>query len=388
VVFCLDSARAQCPEIPPEETVYIDTGCGYNDACPNEMLTLRLEDIPGSCFPPGYCGPGYQIQPCDTVTWTFGDGMTSEHVGSDETTHRYDVPGNYVVSATITNSLGSVTVSEFLVAADAPSRVSFVMPGAAGAPYPCSSCVRVREGDGSIDVEIVTTLDTSRTVSVRAYVSRLRENDPQIEETFTFAPGETSKTFTVPIANDDLYYGPRWQGFGFSSATGGLLTRSPGSSEPTLVTIEDDPQPVLTIGSGSAIKEGDSGRTPFSVPVHLTAPLAVDMYADVFYIHGTAIENDFVRGGSLRIPAGQSSGTVTGWIVGDKTVEPDETFIVRLFDSHTNNGPAFGVTDATVMIVNDDVVAPATVGIPTFDLNAIAVLAVALALVAVRMIRG
>ena len=175
------------------------------------------------------------------------------------------------------------------------------------------------------------------------------------------------KIFRVPIPDDDVYYGPRWFPLQLWSPTGGVLVNSAAVPNPSLYVAEDEPRPVCSIGAGVAVVEGDSGRTSFSVPVHLSAPLANDVSVAVFYIHQTAVENDFVQGGSLTLRAGETSFAVTGWIAGDRIVEEDETFIVRLFPLHTNEDPSFAQTDATITIINDDAEAAQLAPIPTLS---------------------
>jgi hypothetical protein len=87
----------------------------------------------------------------------------------------------------------------------------------------------------------------------------------------------------------------------------------------------------------------------------------------VSYSYQTATGNDFSLDGSLWLRAGQTSFAVTGWIAGDRVVEGDETFIVRLFPLNSNEDPAFGQTDATITIINDDVAPAQLAPIPTLD---------------------
>jgi PKD repeat protein len=365
----LESLRAECPEWPPHEAVFIGSACGWTSACPNSPLVLRLEPQQSGGFPPAEFDPGYTIQECDTVAWDFGDGTTQTVAGSAEVSHTYAMPGNYAIGVRITNSLGeaSVTDAQALVVANAPSRVEFVTPGVGYPFFGCATCVLAHEGDGFVDITLRRSLDLSRQIAVRARALGLRQNDQGVEALITFGPGEVEKVFHVPIPDDDLYSGPLWFPLQFLSATGGVLVDNSGNPGPTLFLAEDEPQPVCSIGAGVSVVEGDSGRTSFSVPVQLSAPLAHDVPVEVFYIHQTAVENDFVRGGSVWLRAGQTSFAVTGWIAGDRVVEEDETFIVRLFPLHTTGDPSFAQTDATITIINDDVAAAQLAPIPTLS---------------------
>ena len=368
--------------------------CGSYTACPNGPLSLRLEPRPSGGFPPAPYDPGYTIQPCDSVTWSFGDGTTETVTGTGDVVHTYSEPGNYAIDVTITNSLGSATIraAQSLVIASAPSRLSFTT---ATVPYPrypfgvCVSCVVAAENAGAVTIEVVRSLDTSRAVSARVeiHTSHIVPTVAKISELVAFAPGETRKTITVPIVDDAVYYGPRWYPLHFGSPTGGVLTVENTSYQPQLFIYEDEAQPVVSIAESVSVLEGFSGRTPYSIPVSLSAPMILDVSADVFMESGSATEADFVHEvGSLRIRPGETSGVITGFVNGDTLFEPDETFVVRLVPRHTNGDPAFGNTRATVTIVNDDP-ATAPVAIPLLDPRALLVLAVAVAVVALKMIR-
>jgi len=380
----------QCPTIPPNDAVGLSLSCGWLTACPNGPVTLVLEPQPSGGFPPAPYDPGYTIQPCDTVTWSFGDGMTGTVIGSKQIIHDYPVPGNYTVGVTITNSLGTATVNfvRSLVIASDPARVSFVTPGA---PYPwsCSACVLTNENAGAVTIEVVRSLDLSRTISVVVEVNGaavLVPTIPRVSQILIFAPNETRKTLVIPITDDQMYYGPRFYPLVFSNPIGGVLTETNTFDRPTLLILDDDPQPVLSIEPTATVTEGNSGLTPFSIPIHLSAPMQIDVVVNVFFESGTAtIYNDFEPGpGGLRIRAGETEGLISGSIRGDRIPEPDETFIVRLDPLNTNNDPAFGNKTAVVTIVNDDS-GPASV--PSLSRAALLFLGAALAVVALRFVR-
>jgi hypothetical protein len=74
-------AGAVCPFSPPTTAFALDLSCGAVTACPNGPLTLKLAPAPSGGIPPAPFDPGYTIQPCDTVTWSFGDGTTQSVTG-------------------------------------------------------------------------------------------------------------------------------------------------------------------------------------------------------------------------------------------------------------------------------------------------------------------
>lgn len=118
------------------------------------------------------------------------------------------------------------------------------------------------------------------------------------------------------------------------------------------------PAPELSIGDVSQA-EGNAGTTTFSFTVSLSDPApAGGVSFDIATADNTASSASDYTGRSLTgqtIPAGASSYSFNVTVLGDATVEPNETFFVNVT----------GVTGATVVdgqgtgtIVNDDVLAP------------------------------
>lgn len=112
--------------------------------------------------------------------------------------------------------------------------------------------------------------------------------------------------------------------------------------------------PLLAVNDVSAL-EGDSGTTTFTFGFGLSQPAGaggvVIQYATA---DGTATTgSDYVAtSGSVTIPQGSTSATVTVDVIGDTTTEPDETFflnIVSATGANVSDGQGLGT------ILNDDV---------------------------------
>ena len=207
-----------------------------------------------------------------------------------------------------------------------------------------------------------------------------------MSENLIFGPNESRKTVTIPITNDQLYYGPRYYPLEFANPTGGLLTDANAIPWPTLLIIDDDSQPILSLVAAMSVQEGNGGLTPFSIPVQLSAQMLIDVTASVSFENGTATLNDFVPGsGGLRIRAGETAGVISGAIKGDVMPEPDETFTIRLIPLNTNNDPKFGNATVVVTIVNDD--SAASAAIPALSSFGMFLLGVVLVTAALRVIR-
>lgn len=120
--------------------------------------------------------------------------------------------------------------------------------------------------------------------------------------------------------------------------------------------------PSVSIG-GASLKEGDSGTSNLVFVVRLSAATTVDVSIDYVTAGGTAqAGSDFIaKSGTLVIPAGQVQGSISIAVVGDLTVEPDETFAVNI------GNPVrcmLGNSSAIGSIINNDVQPP-----PTGDFN-------------------
>ena len=149
--------------------------------------------------------------------------------------------------------------------------------------------------------------------------------------------------------------------FGFSATTSG----APGA--PTGWTLNGVPLggttpppptvPVVSV-AGATVTEGavgSGGRAVFAVTLSqaTTVPVTVK-YATA---NGSAMAgSDYVTAsGSLTFPTGSTRQEVAVTVIGDATVEPDETFTLML---SSPQGATLGQASATGRIVNDDVATP------------------------------
>ena len=361
--------HAACPAVAPGPAssmgITSSPSCSPYDGCPNGPVTLRVEPFASGGFPPAEYVPGYTIQPCDVVEWSFGDGTTQSVTGSDRVTHEYPNPGNYSVQATVSNALGSTTLDGTpMVIATSPSRLSFATRtfkvDSPGGKWTCTTCVEAREGV-STSITVMRSLDLSRSTSAEA----MTLGTTAVRVPLLFAPGATQKTFSVSVPDDSVYSGVRDFRLGFANPTGGTLTMLNESWQPTLVMVDDDPAPFLSIQSELFVAEGDSGLTPISIPAFLTAPMGVDCLGASYFTPGSATYGDYVSGGGLHIKAGETSGFVKAWVVGNAHPEPNKTFQVRIAPTGTSSDPFFGTKISTVTIVNDDAALyPARVKVP------------------------
>jgi len=112
--------------------------------------------------------------------------------------------------------------------------------------------------------------------------------------------------------------------------------------------------PTLSIDNVSH-NEGDTGTTTFTFTVSLSQPSLSDVVFDVSMADGTASTGSDYLGGitwaSQTITAGNTSRTFNVDVIGDTTVEPDETFFMNI----SNASVPVTVAQGTGTILNDDI---------------------------------
>jgi large repetitive protein len=113
-----------------------------------------------------------------------------------------------------------------------------------------------------------------------------------------------------------------------------------------------DDEPSVSINDVRT-KEGNSGLTAFAFTVSLSVAYDVPVTVDYATANGTATAgSDYqATSGTLTIPAGQTSGTITVPVTGDRLPEPDKYFFVNL--SNLNFG-AIADSQGFGVIVDDE----------------------------------
>jgi hypothetical protein len=181
------------------------------------------------------------------------------------------------------------------------------------------------------------------------------EDYQMITGSVTFAPGESMKTFDVPVFGDTKY--ERDEVFGASIVSfspENTISNTNFGAHATIVN--DDVGKVSCTPSVSAL-EGPSG-TSKSVEITCTAdsPFAGGVYYKTADGTAHAAEQDYMFGsGSIVFNPGFPTAKFSVLILGDDTVEPDEQFTINL-QADPAEGWNFVVEPAaiTVTILNDD----------------------------------
>ena len=169
----------------------------------------------------------------------------------------------------------------------------------------------------------------------------------------TFAMGETSKTFTIPIADDAFNEANETVNLTLTTTTAGTVIGTQGTA--VLTIVDNDPLPGLSVNSGSIV-EGNSGTSDGTFTITLSAPSGQTVKVNYATADGTAIApGDYsARSGTLTFAPGERTKTVAVPIIGDTIVEADETFTLTL-SNPTNATLAPNGTVGTGTIVNDDI---------------------------------
>jgi urease beta subunit len=113
----------------------------------------------------------------------------------------------------------------------------------------------------------------------------------------------------------------------------------------------------VSISSPGTLNEGNSGTTSFNFTVTRTSaegPALVDYYMWSNQADGSDFGGSV--GGTLRFADGETSKVITVPVVGDTTLEGDETFYVALSNARLGSGQAlsFGTREVSATIKNDD----------------------------------
>lgn len=315
----------------------------------------------------------------NTVADPSGNGEGETHLGSTNVTT--DGSGN---ATFIVNVASPTTLGRFITGtANGPHGTSeFSGAGvavlAAAVVQFSSATYNVSEGTASQTITVTRTGDTASTVTVSYATSNGTATAGQdytaASGTLTFGPGVTSQTFSVPITNDTIDEPNETVNLTLSNPSAATL----GLAAAVLTIADDDATPAITIND-MAQNEGNAGTTNMTFTVMLSNPSSVPITVDFATADGTATAgSDYTAtSGTLTFTPGVTTQTINVPIIGDATVEPNETFFVNLFN--TSAGATIGDNQGQGTITNEDIV---TVVIPTLSEWMLLMLAAMLALAA------
>ena len=315
----------------PPAALYIDDAEVVEGDSGQKLLTFTVRSV-GALAPVSvdfgsqdYTASAGQDYTPTSGSLTFGIGDSSQTISvpilgdnSGESTEMFFVMLSSPIGAILVDgqALGTIIDNEPTVSIDHPYW---------------SDPLTVVEGDsGTTPAVFTVTLSApySEVVTVDYYTSTGHTNDIiSASGTVTFQPGDTSETIIVQVVGD-LIDEPL-------EAFNVYLTNSPKAyivSGAGYCYIEDnDPSPSVTITDVSK-KEGNKATTRFDFTVKLSQPAGDGIWISYSTANGTATAGlDYVaESGSVFIPAGQTTATISIDVKGEKTKESDETFFVNL----------------------------------------------------------
>jgi hypothetical protein len=263
-----------------------------------------------------------------------------------DTSYERNEQFNVTLSGPTNATLGSPAVGTGTITNDDPAPVISVASPAAvnegnSGTTPIVFSV-TRTGSSNLPSTVVfTTQDGTATVADSDYQAT--------SGTLTFTVGQTSATVTVLVNGDTIFENNETFGLVLSGPVDATL----GTATATGTINNDDAAPVLSIANNQ-IAEGNSGTTDLVFTVTKTGATALSSTVAFATADGTATlaNNDYqATSGTLTFAAGETSKTITVKIVGDTTVEANETFTVNLTNA---TGATVSQATATGTIVNDD----------------------------------
>ena len=319
-----------------------------------------------------------------SATWTAsletGDTAAAADLTDPAATGTVTVTANQT-TATFTVAMAQDTTDEddetFTVTLSDPSSNADLArdPTATGTiadddPLPTLSVEDASATEGDPVVFTVTLTPASgKTVTVRWYSEQetginLPAAAPDLDfvstgGALTFDPGQTERTIDIATSDDTLDEADEVFSFALSSPQNAKfsLLSSLGTSG---TIVDDDALPALSIADAAGTEGGSVTFTVTLSPVsgrEVTVDWATSVEGGDTAVSGT----DFTEGsGTLAIPAGETTGTVSVKAASDSASESDETFTLTLSSAAHATLPADA--KATGTIQDNPIPAPAAPG--------------------------
>jgi hypothetical protein len=228
---------------------------------------------------------------------------------------------------------------------------------AANAPTASVNSVSVTEGNsGTTNAVFTVSLSAaySKTITVNYSTAdgaaTAGSDYTSTSGTLTFAPGQTTATFSVPVIGDRIAEPNETFTVTLSQPTNAFLSLTNSTGTGTII----DDEPRISINNVS-LNEGNKGKTAFVFTVSLS--VAYDQPVTVHYAtqdgSATTADGDYVpTSGTLTFQPGQTTATITVYVNGNRQVEPNETFYLVLSDPSSN--ALITNADGLGTILNDD----------------------------------
>jgi Tol biopolymer transport system component len=285
-------------------------------------------------------------------TLTFADGETTKTIDIQILNDGSNGEGPETFNVTLSNPTGGSGLGS-------PVKAEVYLLDNSYQPRLTVYSLSVPEGNaGTTDAVVTVSLSvaTGRTITVdyntNGDLAYANEDFQPVSGTLTFNPGETAHTVTVPIFGDTLNEADETFFVHLSNPMGGAAL-AVSSNPPAVFINNDDPQPSLSINDVT-LTEGDSGATNAVFTVKLSAVSGQTVYVSYNTIPDTASspEDYKDKSGLLTFNPGQTTLTIIVPVVGEKSFEGTETFMVGLYDAAN---AALADEQGVCTILNNDV---------------------------------
>ena len=217
-----------------------------------------------------------------------------------------------------------------------------------------SASYSVNENAGAVTITVTRTGDSSVATAINYAAmngtATAGSDYTATSGTLSFAIGDTSKTFSIPILNDSLNEPNETINLALSNVAGNALLGTPNTA--VLTIVDDDSPPNISIND-VAVAEGNAGPTSAIFNVSLSAASGQTVSVNFATANGSATAgSDYVAAsGTLTFNPGQTAKSISVTVNGDTTNEPDETFFVNL---STPTNATIARSKGTGTILNDD----------------------------------
>ena len=211
---------------------------------------------------------------------------------------------------------------------------------------------------GPVDGVLTLTLDNATTVPITVNYSVTDNATPGDDYTalsgsVSFAIGDTSQTITIDVIDDNIYEDNETITITLDNATGPV---SIGSTNTAVNTLESDDNASVSVSATTNAEEDGVVNGVFTV----TLSEAVGEIVTISYhVDNASASSDNATDfsissyGTVTIPAGTTSETISVIPVDDSDAEGDETIIIVL--DNVTAGPAqIDNATATMILVDDD----------------------------------
>ena len=296
----------------------------------------------------GTAVPGVNFTPVTNIV-SFAPGQTNAIV-QVPIFHNPAIEGDKTVPLLLSNAVGALL--------QAPSQATLTIVDVDSAPgqlfFSATNYVG-REGGTNVLITVLRTNGHSHAVSVHFATrdgSAIAGTHYVATNGFlAFGDGETNKSFSVPLIDDNLVQGNLIFSVALDSPTGGATILAPTNVP---VTILDNDVGVTLSAEAYSVSEAATSVT--------ISVLRLNGSNSVLSVHYATADGSATAGadygstsGTLTFATNETLKTFTIPISQDSLVEGDETFTVTISNLQPPGAAQFVTSTATVTILDDDV---------------------------------